>query len=68
MAILATLPNVGHLVVFHHCPDVQTRFDIEVRQDDDLLSLLGEYAKRAARRFFRASFRAATRDENRGNI
>ena len=33
---------------------------MEVRQDDDLLALLGEYAKRAARRFFRASFRAAS--------
>ena len=47
---------------------VRTGFDIGIRQDDDLLSLMGEYAKRAARRFFQVSFRAAPRDENRGNI
>ena len=51
-----------------HFPGVQTCFDIEVRQDEDLLSLLDEYANRATRRVFRASFRAATLDENRGNI
>ena len=52
-----------------HFPGVQgTCFDIDVRQDEDLLSLQGEYAKRSARRFFRASFRAAILDEIRGNI